>query len=126
AVALVGGRDGGGGEAADEFAGEPFERDRGGEGAVVVRGLGHHVEFGQALRGGGEGVDGLVGVLTVALLGEGGLLGGVGQGAQVDAADDHAVLDVVHRVGDVVGPVHDLAFQALGALGRVLADPGQA
>ena len=36
----------------------------------------------------------------------------VGQHPQVDPAGDHAVLDIVHRVRDVVGPVHHLGLQA--------------
>ena len=47
----------------------------------------------------------------------------VGEHPQVDAAGDHAVLDVVHRVGDVVGPVHHLGLQAGPALGRTVAHP---
>jgi hypothetical protein len=34
----------------------------------------------------------------------------VGEHAKVDASGDHTVLDVVHRIGDVVGPIHDLGL----------------
>jgi hypothetical protein len=47
------------------------------------------------------------------------------QRRQVDAAGENAVLHVVHGVGDVVGPVHDLRLEAAPALGRAVADPGE-
>ncbi len=50
---------------------------------------------------------------------------GVRHEVQVDAARHDAVLDVVHGVADVVGEVHDLRLQALDAVGRVLAQPGE-
>lgn len=46
-----------------------------------------------------------------------------GQHTQVDAFGDNAVLDVVNRVGDVVGPVHHLRFQARPLRGRALPNP---
>ena len=52
-------------------------------------------------------------------------LGGVAQRREVDATRDDAVLDVVHGVRHVVGPVHDLRLEAPLPLGRAVADPGE-
>src|SRR5690606_38070973 len=122
----AGGGDGRGGEPADQFTGEAFEGDRGGEGAVVAEHVGEHRQFGQPLGGLDQVVDGDLGVLAVAHARQRLAFARVGEGAQVDAAVDDTVLDVVHGIGDVVGPVHDLAFQAAHPVGGVLADPGQA
>src|SRR5690606_13204253 len=40
-----------------------------------------------------------------------------------DTPGEDAVLHVVHRVGHVVRPVHDLRFQTANAVGRPLANP---
>ena len=47
----------------------------------------------------------------------------VGEHPHVDPPGHHAVLDVVHRVGDVVGPVHHLGLQARPGRGRAVAHP---
>ncbi len=48
---------------------------------------------------------------------------GTGQRTQRDPARQDPVLDVVHRVGHVVGPVHDLSLQAPAVRRRGLAQP---
>src|SRR5690606_25666526 len=45
------------------------------------------------------------------------------QAVGVDVAGVQTVLDVVHRVGHVVGPVHDLRLEADAGAGGVLAEP---
>ena len=50
-------------------------------------------------------------------------LAGDAEHLEVEAPADDRVLDVVHRVGDVVGQVHDLRLEALAAVGRLLAQP---
>ena len=49
----------------------------------------------------------------------------VGEHPKVDAGGHHAVLNVVHRVGDVVGPVHDLGLQAQPLGRRAVSHPGR-
>ena len=46
-----------------------------------------------------------------------------GERREVDAAGEDAVLDVVHGVGDVVGPVHDLRLETAAAGRSAVADP---
>ena len=61
---------------------------------------------------------------SCAASGNGLPLGGVGQPGQVDPTGADAVLDVVHRVRDVVGPVHHLRLEAApGAAGTGRPDP---
>ena len=48
---------------------------------------------------------------------------GRAEGGQVDPPREDAVLDVVHRVRDVVGPVHDLGLEAAPPVGGTVAHP---
>ena len=49
---------------------------------------------------------------------DGFLLIRMGQPSEVDPAGADTVLDVMHGIGDVVGPIHDLGLQAAPAVGR--------
>ena len=49
-----------------------------------------------------------------------GALAGVAQQAELEVAGDDGVLEVVHGVGDVVRPVHDLRLEAAPAVRRTL------
>ena len=77
-----------------------------------------------------EGVAELVGgqarLVDLSRDGEDGLdVGAVAQGPGVEPPGGDGVLDVVDRVGDVVGPVHDLGLDAAAGLGGALAEPGE-
>ncbi len=64
------------------------------------------------------------GEVALAHLGQRGGVVIVGEHPQVDPAGDDAVLHVMHRIGDIVGPVHHLGFQTGPICGRVFAHPG--
>lgn len=53
------------------------------------------------------------------------MVGARAEGLDVDVAREDRVLEVVHRVGDVVREVHDLGLDAAHALGGALAHPGE-
>ncbi|BDZ43244.1 hypothetical protein GCM10025865_25430 [Paraoerskovia sediminicola] len=89
------------------------------------------VEAGQQVAGADEAQEGrveLVGRVPTPVPGVHGVdderpLAGVVHAVELDPAADHGVLDVVHRVRDVVGEVHDLRLHALDPVGRALAQP---
>ncbi len=56
---------------------------------------------------------------------EGGALARDGQRREIDAPGEDPVLDVVHGVRDVVGPVHDLRLEAAATGRGAVADPGE-
>ena len=109
-------------EPADELAGHVLERRHGLAAAVGLA----HPDVG-GLQPGQGGVDrGGVVVRQVPLLGvadHAGAVVRVVHPAQLEVPGDDRVLDVVHRVGDVVGEVHDLRLEAGPALRGALADP---
>ena len=84
----------------------------------------HHGERPQLPRRLGERA-GLAAEVAGGELDEHVALGRGGQRGEVDPAGDEAVLDVVHGVGHVVGPVHDLRLQAPPPRGSALAHPGE-
>ena len=75
------------------------------------------------MRRAGQVVGANPGEVTLAEFGQRGGFVVVGQYAKVDAPGDDAVLDVVHRIGDVVGPVHHLGLQAGPIRGSTVAHP---
>src|SRR5271154_5452149 len=75
------------------------------------------------MRGGGQIVGTNGGEVALTELGQRGGFLVVGEHAEVDAPGDHPVLDVMHRVGDVVSPIHDLGLQAGPICGRAVAHP---
>ena len=111
---LAGGGDRGRREPPDELAGQPLQRDGRGERGVVLADGVDHRQIRQPLGGGDQVIGGHDPPPMPLRLAEpaqhrGGVI--VGQHPHVDPAGDDAVLDVVHRVRDVVGPVHDLGLQ---------------
>ncbi len=56
---------------------------------------------------------------------KGGVLGPGGEACRVEVAVHDRVLEVVHRVGDVVGEVHHLGLDAAYAPGRFRAQPAE-
>ena len=113
------------GEPSDEFTGQPLQCHGRRQRPVI---LAHPDDDGQLRQppGGGLQVVDLhpAAVDRGAQSGQrrGGVL--VGQHSKVDAAGHHAVLDVVHRIRDVVGPVHDLGLQTRPAVLGTGAHPG--
>src|SRR3984885_6905495 len=75
------------------------------------------------MRGGGQVVGTNGGEVALTELGQRGGFVVVGEYAEVDAPGDHPVLDVMHRVGDVVGPIHHLGLQAGPIRGCAVAHP---
>src|SRR5277367_6161074 len=75
------------------------------------------------MRGGCQIVGTNGGEVALTELGQRGGFVVVGEHAEVDAPGDHPVLDVMHRVGDVVSPIHDLGLQAGPICGRAVAHP---
>ena len=98
-------------EAADEATGHVLQHGEVGAAAVVP--VGDDARREQPVEPGGE--VGLVEVRRVGVPrhGEGDFdLGSGVQETRVDAAGRDGILDVVDGVGDVVGPVHHLGFEA--------------
>ncbi len=124
---LVGQRDRRRGEPADQLTGQPLERHRGSQCAVVLADVGDHRQPGQPAGRLLEitGAESAPGVDRAGLpqTPQGGRGVVVGQHPQVDAARHHTVLHVVHRVGHVVGPVHHLRLQARPLGGHAAAHP---
>ena len=88
------------------------------------RSVGHGAGGEQPLEGLGELVGGQPRLVDLARHGEHRLdVGALAQEARVEPPGRHGVLDVVHRVGDVVGPVHDLGLEAPVAVGGAGAEP---
>ena len=77
----------------------------------------------QPVRRGGQVVGANSGEVALAECGQCGGFVIVGEYAKVDSPGDDAVLDVVHRIGDVVSPVHHLSLQAGPIRGRAVAHP---
>jgi hypothetical protein len=75
------------------------------------------------MRGRGQVVAVNSGEVALAELGQRGGFVVVGKYPKVDPPGHHTVLHVVHRVGDVVGPVHRLSLQAGPVCGRAIAHP---
>ena len=110
-------------ETTDQVAGEVLQRGERGPAAVVgrVRPGAHRAQVGEDLV---ELVVGDAGQVGGVPLAQGRPDRGPVEPGQVDAAGDHAVLDVVDGVGDVVGEIHHLGLQAAaGRLGRRHAGP---
>ncbi len=123
----MGGGDGGllGGyaEAADELAGQVLQGGRRGGAAVI--GIGPDIQGEQRVQDLGELGLGYV-IVAVGGGGGAGYQGSFGRRLKVfegDEAGVKTVFQVVHRVGHVVGPVHDLGLQAPPPGRRARPDP---
>ena len=93
--------------------GHVLERGQRRAGAVV--GVGHGPGGEQPFEGLGELVGGQPRLVDLSRHGEHRLdVGALAQEARVEPAGRDGILDVVHRVGDVVGPVHDLGLEPTG------------
>ena len=118
--------DRGGHQPAGQHARRVLERHLRGVAAGVPGQRREHRIVEQLVEHGREVGGGLAGVLRRHVLGQRGAFRGVGaQPAEPDVPAVDAVLDVVHRVRHVVGPVHHLRLQApLRRLGAG-AQPGE-
>ena len=108
-------------EPADEPAGGVLERGGRRETAVEVRRPQRRGE--QVVPDGPQVGGALLAVDLRRQLGQLVALGRVADCRQPDVAGQHAVLEVMDGVGDVVGPVHDLRLQAPPPLGGASAHP---
>ena len=113
-------------EPADQLTGQVLQRGQrlrpavepGGPAGQREQLAAHRGELRRGHRAGGA-------VLRGGELTDRGPLGRVGQRGQRDEARVQAVLEVVHRVGHIVGPVHDLGFQAGPARRGAVPDPAE-
>ena len=108
-----------------KLTGQSLERDRRCQRGVVLADRGDHGQPRQPSCGLDQLVGTHPGEFALPQLGQRARVIVVGEHAQVDAFGDDAVLDVVHRIGDVVGPVHHLCLQARAVRRRTQTHPGR-